>query len=267
MKLIEMTMRVIAQTLFLLYWHIALEQAKTEYVFKNRERVQMMGIFVSLIAAGIVAFINYFFLCNSMIYELYLFLCGADTFILVVGLFSKWKGWHGDFKNKSYFSYDGNATAKMKTDTQIDFSLPTIHSSEKVYQIENRLFVGQIDFDKGQSVVIEANPLDEERQIYAIEGILDKGKRISIYDVLMYIHLINLDVGLISADQDNIVLGYGVGEFVGLSIVMIAILFTVRLFKKQEKMNIASRIFLIFSLTIYILIWILEILNVLEYFL
>lgn len=67
MKLIEMTMRVIAQTLFLLYWHIALEQVKTEYVFKNRERVQMMGIFVSLTAAGIVACLNYFFLCNSMI--------------------------------------------------------------------------------------------------------------------------------------------------------------------------------------------------------
>lgn len=267
MKLIEMTMRIIAQTLFLLYWHIALGQIKTEYVFKNRERVQMMGIFVSLIAAGIVACLNYFFLCNSMIYELYLYLCGADVFILAASLFSKWRGWHGDFKNKTYFTYDENATANMKKGTQIDLSYLDAYPSEKMYQIEDRLFVGQIDFDKGQSVVIEANPLDTDKQIYEIVAVLDKGKRISIYEALMYIHLINLDVGLILADQDNIVLGYGVGEFVGLSIAMIAILFTVRLFKKQEKMNIASKIFLIFSLTIYILIWILEILNVLVYFL
>lgn len=155
----------------------------------------------------------------------------------------------------------------MKKGTQIDLSYLDAYPSEKMYQIEDRLFVGQIDFDKEQSVVIEANPLDADKQIYEIVAVLDKEKRISIYEALMYIHLINLDVGLILADQDNIVLGYGMGEFVGLSIGMIAILFTVRLFGKQEKMNIASKIFLIFSLIIYILIWILEILNVLEYFL
>ena len=146
----------------------------------------------------------------------------------------------------------------MKQDTQISFELPGIYSSSKIYQIEDYTFVGQIDLNKGQNIVIDANPIDINKHIYAIEGILDKRKKVSIYEALMWLHLTTLAIGVVLMDKSFMSSSCdgsqcSVFALWGYSLVQIALLFSEHLFKKDAKKNIIARLCQIFFGIIYLL--------------